>query len=132
MPGRRWPRRKLNWRRSKAGEAVHTGPEMTWRGAVGHQGHHHPLETTETVTMAGGETLWMTETGIVIGIGETTEKIIEEMTDRTEIITVGTEDREGRRLQDMDGRLNCVKKIEFELTFYTFYVLAPHLEFFIF
>ena len=65
--------------------------------------------------MAGGETLWMTETGIVIVIGETIEEIIEEMTD-------GTEDREGLRLQDMDGRLNCVKKFEFELTFYTFYV----------
>ena len=58
-------------------------------------GHHHPLETTETVTMAGGETLWMTETGIVIVIGETTEEITEEMTDGTETITVGTEDREG-------------------------------------
>ena len=43
--------------------------------------------------MAGGEVLWMTETGIVTG--ETTEEIIEEMTEGTEIITVGTEDREG-------------------------------------
>ena len=45
--------------------------------------------------MAGGEVLWMTETGIVIVTGETTEEIIEEMTEGTEIITVGTEDKDG-------------------------------------
>lgn len=41
----------------------------------------------------------MTETGIVTG--ETTEEIMEEMTEGKEIITVKLEDRERWRLQDI-------------------------------
>ena len=56
-------------------------------------GHHHPPETTGIATTAGGETPWITETGIVIVTGETIEETTGETIGETEIEII-TEDRE--------------------------------------